>query len=146
MPGLGDTRVPPRFLAIACLCLAALVAFAVERVPWRYAALVAIPLVALDLRVDVYRPMGADEGNPVYARLGEGRLLERPVYVPELLEGSVYLYYTIQALRASGRSATRRPRRLKRTVPRARCAAASSIPQTSACAGSSSSSAECLSA
>ena len=37
---------------------------AVERVPWRYAAFVAIPLVALDLRVDVYRPMGADEGTP----------------------------------------------------------------------------------
>ena len=67
--------------------------------PWRYAALVAIPLVALDLRVDVYHPMGADEGNPVYTRLGEGRLLERPVYVPELLEGSVYLYYSIQAPR-----------------------------------------------
>ena len=99
VPGLGETRVPSRFLPIACLCLAALVAFAVERVPWRYAALVAIPLVALDLRVDVYRPMGADEGNPVYAQLGEGRLLERPVYVPELLEGSVYLYYAIQAPR-----------------------------------------------
>ena len=88
-----------RFLPIACLCIAALVAFAVERVPWRYAALVAIPLVALDLRVDVYRPMGADEGNPVYARSAKGRLLERPVYVPELLEGSVYLYYSMQAPR-----------------------------------------------
>jgi hypothetical protein len=99
VPGLGETRVPARFLPIACLCIAALVAFAVDRVPWRYAALLAIPLVALDLRVDVYRPMGADEGNPVYARLGEGRLLERPAYVPELLEGSVYLYYSIQAPR-----------------------------------------------
>ena len=43
--------------------------------------------------------MGADEGNAVYAQVGEGRLLERPVYVPELLEGSVYLYYSIQAPR-----------------------------------------------
>jgi hypothetical protein len=99
VPGLGQTRVPSRFLPIACLCLAALAAFAVARVPWRYAALVAIPLVALDLRVDVYRPMGADEGNPVYAGLGPGRLLERPVIVPELLEGSVYLYYAMQAPR-----------------------------------------------
>ncbi len=99
VPGLGDTRVPSRFLPIACLCLAALVAFAVQRVPWRYAALVAIPLVALDLRVDVYRPMGADEGNPVYAEVGPGPLLEQPVYLPELLEGSVYLYYAIQAPR-----------------------------------------------
>jgi hypothetical protein len=99
VPGLGQTRVPSRFLPIACLCLAALAAFAVARVPWRYAALVAIPLVALDLRVDVYRPMGADEGNPVYAELGPGRLLERPVYTPELLEGSVYLYYGMQSPR-----------------------------------------------
>ena len=99
VPGLGQTRVPARFLPIACLCLAALAAFAVARVPWRYAALVAIPLVALDLRVDVYRPMGADEGNPVYGEVGPGRLLERPVIVPELLEGSVYLYYSMQAPR-----------------------------------------------
>ncbi|MBA3384429.1 MAG: hypothetical protein H0T20_07225 [Actinobacteria bacterium] len=99
VPGLGETRVPARFLPIACLCLAALAAFALARVPWRYAALVAVPLVALDLRVDVYRPMGADEGNPLYAQLGPGRLLERPVYLPELLEGSVYLYYAMQAPR-----------------------------------------------
>jgi len=99
VPGLGQTRVPSRFLPIACLSLAALAAFALARVPWRYAALVAIPLVALDLRVDVYRTMGADEGNPVYAELGPGRLLERPVIVPELQEGSVYLYYAMQAPR-----------------------------------------------
>jgi len=99
VPGLGQTRVPPRFLPIACLCLAALAALALARVPWRYAALVAIPLVALDLRVDVYRPMGADEGNSVYAEVGPGPLLEQPVYLPELLEGSVYLYYAIQAPR-----------------------------------------------
>jgi hypothetical protein len=102
VPGLGQTRVPSRFLPIACLCLAALVAFAVARVPWRYAALVALPLVALDLRVDVYRPMGADEGNLVYAALRReppGPMLELPVYRPELLEGSLYLYYAIQAPR-----------------------------------------------
>ena len=99
VPGLGQTRVPPRFLPIACLCLAALAAFALARVPWRYAALVAVPLAALDLRVDVYRPMGADEGNAVYAQVGPGPLLEQPVYLPELLEGSVYLYYAMQAPR-----------------------------------------------
>jgi hypothetical protein len=100
VPGLGHTRVPPRFLPIACLCLAALAAFALTRVPWRYAALAAIPLVALDLRVDVYRPMGADEGNPVYTALRRDRpgpMVEQPVYSPDLLEGSVYLYYAIQA-------------------------------------------------
>jgi hypothetical protein len=102
VPGLRHTRVPERLLPIACLCLAALAAFAVSRIPWRYAALVAIPLVALDLRVDVYKPMGADEHNAVYAELRDaapGRVLERPVIIPELQEGSVYLYYSMQAPR-----------------------------------------------
>jgi hypothetical protein len=102
VPGLRHTRVPERLLPIACLCLAALAAFAVSWIPWRYAALVAIPLVALDLRVDVYKPMGADEHNPVYAELREaasGRVLERAVIIPELQEGSVYLYYSMQAPR-----------------------------------------------
>ena len=115
VPGLGETRVPGRLLPIACLCLAALAAFTVSRLPWRSAALLAIPLVALDLRVDVYRPMGSDEGNAVYARLGEsapGRVLERPVHVPELQEGSVYLYYSIQAPRE-------RPLGYSTTAPRA---------------------------
>jgi hypothetical protein len=125
LPGLRHTRVPERLLPIACLCLAALAAFAVERIPWRYAALVAIPLVALDLRVDVYRPMGADENNPVYALLRDaapGRVLERPVIVPELQEGSVYLYYSMQAPRerplgystTAPRSADRTARALRR--------------------------------
>jgi hypothetical protein len=102
LPGLGQTRVPGRLLPIACLCIAASVAYAVVRVPARWATLAAVPLVALDLRVDVYRPMGADEANPVYARLRDaapGPVLERPVHRPELLEGSVYVYYSIQAPR-----------------------------------------------
>jgi hypothetical protein len=113
VPGLGQTRVPSRLLPIACLCLAALVAFAVARVPWRYAALLAIPLVVLDLRVDVYRPMGADEGNEAYAAIDRsGGLLELPVFRPETLEGSVYLYYVMQAPR-------QRPFGYSTTAPRA---------------------------
>ena len=102
LPGLGHTRVPGRMLPVACLCIAALFALALDRVPARWAALAALPLVAFDLRVDVYRPMGADEGNAVYAQLrraAPGRVLERPVEVPELQEGSVYLYYAMQAQR-----------------------------------------------
>ena len=102
VPGLRHTRVPERLLPITCLCLAALAAFAIARIPWRFAALAAIPLVALDLRVNPYRAMGADEGNPVYAELRDaapGRLLESPVLRPELQEGSVYLYYVLQAPR-----------------------------------------------
>jgi hypothetical protein len=103
VPGLGHTRVPERFLPIACLCLAALAAFAVARVRWEWAAAVAVVLIAVDLRVDVYRALGADEDNPVYAALQaappEGRLLERPVYLPDRQEGGVYLYYALQAPR-----------------------------------------------
>jgi hypothetical protein len=102
VPGLGHTRVPGRLLPIACLALAALLAFALSRVRWPYAALAAAVFVAADLRVDTYDPLFADEGNPVYAALrerSEGRLLERPVHVPEALAGSVYLYYAMQAPR-----------------------------------------------
>jgi hypothetical protein len=102
VPGLEGTRVPARLLPIACLCLAALAAFAVSRVQWRWAALAAVPLLALDLRVDAYDAMGGDEDNAVYAQLrnaAPGRVLERPVHLPELQEGSVYLYYLVQAPR-----------------------------------------------
>jgi hypothetical protein len=102
LPGLGHTRVPERFLPIACLALAAFAAFAVAHVRWEWAAAVAVVLLAVDLRIDVYRPLGADEGNAVYAALRAapaGRLLERPVYLPERQEGSVYFYYALQAPR-----------------------------------------------
>jgi hypothetical protein len=101
-PGLGHTRVPERFLPIACLSLAALAAFAIAHVRREWAAAAAVVLLALDLRVDVYRALGADENNPVYALLRAappGRLLERPVYLPDQQEGSVYLYYAMQAPR-----------------------------------------------
>ena len=38
-------------------------------------------------------------GTPSTREVGPGPLLEQPVYLPELLEGSVYLYYAIQAPR-----------------------------------------------
>ena len=102
VPGLKNTRVPERLLPVACLALAALAAVAVARAPWRWAALAALPLVALDLRVAAYRPLGADEDNPVYADLAKappGRVLEEPVYLPDRQEASVYLYYAMQAPR-----------------------------------------------
>ena len=103
-PGLGSTRVPSRLMPIACLALAALVALAVSRLRWRFAPLIALVLVALDLRLGVtaVRPTAADEDNRAYATIRDaelGRLLELPVYPPDRQEASVYLYYAMQAPR-----------------------------------------------
>jgi hypothetical protein len=100
VPGLRHTRVPERLLPITCLSLAALAAYALSAVRWRYAAVVALALVTLDLHVDAYTRVGGDEHNAIYADLRsrpQGRVLERPVYLPDRQEGSLYLYYAIQA-------------------------------------------------
>ena len=104
LPGLGSTRVPGRLMVIACLGLAGLVALALSEARWRWAPLVVLALVAIDLRVGVtaYRPTEADQDNRAYAALERnpgGRLLEMPVYAPDRQEASVYLYYAMQAPR-----------------------------------------------
>ena len=99
VPGLRHTRVPERLLPLACVALAALVAYALTRVDGRGVTAVALVLVAFDLHVDAYTALRADEHNTVYAglrRLPPGRVLERPVYLPDRQEGSVYLYYAMQ--------------------------------------------------
>lgn len=102
LPGLKNTRVPERLMPVACLALAALVAFAVTRVRWPgTAALVALVLL-LDLRVGIFERTAADEGNRAYAALRSqpaGRVLELPVFPPDRQEASVYLYYAMQAPR-----------------------------------------------
>jgi hypothetical protein len=103
-PALHSTRVPERLMPIACLAIAALAAFAVARLRWRAAPVLALALVALDLRAGVtaVRPTAADEGNRAYAavrRAPLGRLLEVPVHDPDRQEASVYLYYAMQAPR-----------------------------------------------
>jgi hypothetical protein len=104
VPALGSTRVPGRLLPIACLAIAALAAFAVARVRWRLAPVLAAALVAADLTFDVtaVRPTAADEENRAYAAVrsaAPGRLLELPVHPPDRQEASVYLYYAMQAPR-----------------------------------------------
>jgi hypothetical protein len=102
LPPFRYPRVPERLMPIACLALAGLVAFALAGARWRAVALLALPLLLVDLDVDVYRATAADPGNAAYAALRrqpEGRLLELPVILPQRHFGSPYLYYLTQAPR-----------------------------------------------
>jgi hypothetical protein len=102
-PPLRFPRVPERLMPVAVLCIAALVAFAVSKVPSR----VIVPtlvIVALffDLHVRLYQGLFPDGANEAYAALRgtrPGRLVELPVFLPGRSEGSVYLYYNMQASR-----------------------------------------------
>jgi hypothetical protein len=103
LPPFRYPRVPERLMPIACLCLAALVAFAVARS--RRAVLVpalAVALLLVDLHVHVYGASAAGEDDRAYAALRDappGRVLELPVFMPDLHYGSVYMYYDMQARR-----------------------------------------------
>jgi hypothetical protein len=103
LPPFRYPRVPERLMPIACLCLAALVAFAVARAPRpAVVAALAAALLLVDLHVHVYGASAADESNAAYAALRHappGRLLELPVFLPDLHYGSVYQYYDIEAQR-----------------------------------------------
>ena len=109
-PGLKVARVPERLLPLACLALAALLAFALARArPWLVA--LAFVLVAADLHVRSYHAAWADEGNSAYAAFHDarpGRLLELPVFLPDVQLNSTYLYYDMaaQRQRATGYSTT----------------------------------------
>ena len=110
-PGLDATRVPERFMPIACLALAALVAFAVDAGRTALALdrhKLALPvavagvsvLLAVDLRVPVFGAVAADTPSAAYAAIrGKGRLLELPVFRPDVHYGSVYLGYARQSPR-----------------------------------------------
>ena len=102
-PPLRFPRVPERLMPVAVLCIAALVAFAVSKVPSR-AIIPAIVVVALffDLHVRLYQGLSSDGDNQAYAALRgapPGRLAELPVFLPGRSEGSVYVYYDMQASR-----------------------------------------------
>jgi hypothetical protein len=104
LPPLRSARVPERLMPIACLALAALAAIALDRLVFiehkrSRAALAGAALVvlALDVRVPVFGAVAADLPSPAYAAIGgEGRLLELPVFRPDIHFGSVYLGYARQ--------------------------------------------------
>jgi hypothetical protein len=114
-PPFRFPRVPERLLPIACLCLGALVAFAVARSRSPAVALIAIAVLLVDLHSHVYGPSAADANNAAYAAVPareDGRLLELPIFDPGVHYGSVYLWYDQKAQRE-------RPAGYSTTAPRA---------------------------
>jgi hypothetical protein len=131
VPGLQYPRVPERIMPVACLAIAALAAFALEPVfagrvfrgrvrgltpdmPIVAAAIaaVAVVVVGADLHFQAMRASAADSGNKAYKALAKAprntRLLEVPVFLPDIDYGSVYQYYDIGArlTRPTGYSTT----------------------------------------
>jgi hypothetical protein len=102
LPGLRETRVPERLLPIACLAIAALVAFAAARLRWPGTAVLVALVLLLDLRVGIFERTRADEDNQAYSALRsqpDGRMLELPIFPPDRQGASIYLYYLMQAPR-----------------------------------------------
>jgi len=107
LPPFRFPRVPERLLPIACLALAALAAVAITRIvaaraggAWHLGvSAAAAALVIADLAVFPYESSAADPGNRAYAALPAGRILELPVFRPEIHYGSVYQYYALQEAR-----------------------------------------------
>ena len=112
VPGLDATRVPERFMPIACLALAALVAFAVDAGRTDASCCIATSSSCRSpSRVSpccwrstcgcpVFGAVAADTPSAAYAAIrGEGRLLELPVFRPDVHYGSVYLAYARQSPR-----------------------------------------------
>lgn len=109
LPPLRYPRVPQRFLPIADLVLAGLVALAaawmLERIRggWRLAAgALALVLVLGDLLVFPFRATAADPGNAAYRAVAtgaSGRTLELPIFEPGIHFGSIYDAYQQQSLR-----------------------------------------------
>jgi hypothetical protein len=105
LPPLRYPRVPERLMPIACLAIAALVGIAIDALlsrraarrlpPAALAGLVAVVLLA-DLHVRVFGASAPDRHNAAYAAVRDapaGRLLELPIFLPDIHYGSVYLYY-----------------------------------------------------
>ena len=112
LPPLRFPRVPERFMPIADLALAALLAFAVaelvRRAGRRGMAVAAglLVLVALDLGAQPVSATAADPDNAAYAALsGPGRILDLPLFDPGIHYGASTTTTSCRRL-ASGRRAT----------------------------------------
>ena len=113
-------------MPIACLAIAALVAFAVQgfldgellpsgrevAVPAVAVGAIALVVFAADLHFNALKATAADEGNKAYKALAktpkDAQMVEIPVFLPDVNLGSVYQYYGTVARRKrpSGYSTT----------------------------------------
>jgi hypothetical protein len=118
LPPFRFPRVPERLLPIAALCLAALFAFVVARSRSALVAAVAVAVVLVDLHARVYEKSAAGDPGAVVPA-ADGRLLELPVFDPDVHFGSVYLWYDTAAHRERpGGYSTTAPKAAKRTADR----------------------------
>jgi hypothetical protein len=105
LPPLRFPRVPERFMPIADLALAGLLAFASAEVVRRAgrrgaaAAVVLLVLVALDLGAQPVSATATDPDNAAFAAVVPGRILNLPLFDPGIHYGSVYDYYELQTPR-----------------------------------------------
>ena len=120
-PPLRYPRVPERLMPVACLAIAALVAFAVARLRLRFVLLLMLVSLVADLHVHAYSASAAGARNPVYAYLrGQppGRILELPAFDPGTHYGGIYMYLDEQALRQRPEGYSTVAPRVTRTVAR----------------------------
>ncbi len=136
-PPLRYPRVPERLMPIACLALAALAAFAIDAAAAAARGRGASRALALAARrrrrccsptctsapSRPRRPTARTPPTPPSASAPQGRLLELPVFLPDVHYGSVYLYYDqrVRRQRPAGYSTTaprtRRRGRARRSQP-----------------------------
>lgn len=118
LPPFRFPRVPERLLPIACLCLAALFAYAVAQTRRTVVAALAIALLFVDLHVHVYGKSAPGDPDGV-APSAAGRLLELPVFDPGVHYGSVYLWYdTVAGRERPGGYSTTAPKAAKAVATR----------------------------
>jgi hypothetical protein len=115
LPPFRFPRVPERLLPIACLCLAALFAYAVAQSKRTIVTVLAIALLLVDLHAHVYGKSAPGDPSGAVPSVA-GRLLELPIFDPGVHYGSVYLWYDTAARRQrpGGYSTTALADRLER--------------------------------
>jgi hypothetical protein len=117
LPPFRFPRVPERLLPIACLCIAALFAYAVAQSRRTVVSALAVALLFVDLHAQVYGKSAA--GDPGAIPSAEGRLLELPIFDPGVHYGSVYLWYDTAAHRQRpGGYSTTAPKQAKLVADR----------------------------